>query len=97
MSGRSSSYRNDTCSNATSPRRTAGAVSAGASSVSSSASSSSKTRSADATPDWSRLVIDATVVSGWVNWREYWMNACTSPSDRLPLATRRPPTTATST
>ncbi len=63
----------------------------------SSASSSSKTRSADATPDWSRLTIEATWVSGWVNWREYWMKACTSPSDIVPLATRRPPRTAMTT
>ena len=39
----------------------------------------------------------ATAVSGWVNWREYWMNACTSPSEIAPDATRSPPTTATST
>ena len=63
----------------------------------SSASSSSKTRSADATPDCSRFIIEATWVSGWVNWRVYWMNACTSPSDIVPLATRRPPRTAITT
>ena len=39
----------------------------------------------------------ATWVRGWLNWREYWMNACTSPSDSEPDATRSPPTTATST
>ena len=33
-------------------------------------------------PDCSRLTIEATWVSGWVNCREYWMNACTSPSDQ---------------
>ena len=49
-----------------------------------SASSSSNTRSAEATPDCSRLAMDATWVSGWVNCREYWMNACTSPSDIAP-------------
>ena len=59
-----------------------------ASAGSSSASSSSKTRSAEATPDWSRFIIEATVVSGWVNWRVYCTNACTSPSDSDPLATR---------
>ena len=64
--------------------------------VSSSASRSSKTRSADATPDWSRLTIEASWVSGWVNWREYWMNACTSPRLIAPEATRSPPSTATS-
>ena len=41
--------------------------------------------------------IDATVVSGWVNCREYWMNACTSPSVIVPDATRMPPTTAMAT
>ena len=30
----------------------------------------------------------ATCVSGWLNCREYWMNACTSPSDSAPDATR---------
>ena len=45
----------------------------------SSASSSSKTRSALATPDCSRFAIEPSWLSGWVNWREYWMNACTSP------------------
>jgi len=39
----------------------------------------------------------ATWVSGWLNCREYWMNACTSPSDSCPEATRRAPTTATRT
>ena len=63
----------------------------------SSASSSSKTRSAEATPDWSRFIIEATWVSGWVNWRLYWMKACTSPSEIAPLATRIPPSTAITT
>ena len=57
----------------------------------SSASSSSKTRSAEAMPDCSTLAIDASWVSGWVNWREYWMNAWTSPSVIAPDDTRRPP------
>lgn len=39
----------------------------------------------------------AICVTGWLNWREYWMNACTSPSVRLPDATRSAPITATST
>ena len=26
----------------------------------------------------------ATWVIGWLNCREYWMNACTSPSDSAP-------------
>ena len=73
------------------PRRRAG------SGACSAASSSSNTRSAEATPDCSRLAIDATWVSGWVNCREYWMNACTSPRLIAPDATRRPPTTAIAT
>ena len=44
-----------------------------------------------------RLAIEATWVSGWVNWREYWMKACTSPRLIVPLATRSPPTTAMAT
>ncbi len=47
---------------------------------SSSASSRSKTRSALATPDCSVLYIPATWVSGWLNWRTYWMNAWMLPS-----------------
>ena len=39
----------------------------------------------------------ASCVIGCVNWREYWMNAWTSPSVIAPDATRRPPTTATIT
>ena len=61
------------------------------------ASSTSNTRSAEATPDWSRLAIEATWVSGWVNWREYWMNAWTSPRLIVPDATRSPPMTAMTT
>ncbi len=64
---------------------------------SSGSSSRANTRSAEATPDCSRLIIEATCVSGWVNCREYWMNACTSPMLSVPDATRRPPMTATST
>ena len=75
-------------------RATAAAAGSGACS---SASSSSNTRSADATPDCSRLAIEASWVSGWVNCREYWMNACTSPRLSDPVATRRPPTTAIAT
>jgi hypothetical protein len=74
-----------------------GVAGSAASGTCSSASSSSKTRSADATPDCSRFAIDATWVSGWVNCREYWMNACTSPRLIDPDATRRPPTTAMTT
>ncbi len=36
-------------------------------------------------------------LSGWVNWREYWMNAWTSPRLIVPEATRSPPTTAMTT
>ena len=39
----------------------------------------------------------ATWVSGWLNCREYWMNACTLPRSIAPDATRRPPTTAMAT
>ena len=41
--------------------------------------------------------MDATWVSGWVNCREYWMNAWTSPRVIAPVATRRAPITATAT
>ncbi len=39
----------------------------------------------------------ATCVSGWLNWREYWMNAVTAPSVSEPPAISSPPTTATRT
>ncbi len=39
----------------------------------------------------------ATWVSGWLNWREYWMNAVTAPRESVPFAISSPPTTATST
>ena len=61
------------------------------------ASSTANTRSADATPLCMRLAIEATWVSGWVNWREYWMKAWTSPRLIAPLETRSPPTTAMAT
>ena len=48
-------------------------------------------------PDCSTLAIDASCVSGWVNWREYWMNAWTSPMVMAPEETRRPPITAMAT
>ena len=86
------------CSNSTRPRVGAPAVAAAAGSADcSSASSTSNTRSADAMPDCSRLAIEATWVSGWVNIRVYWMNAWTSPRLMVPLATRSPPTTAMAT
>ena len=43
------------------------------------------------------FAIEATWVSGWVNWREYWMKACTSPSEIWPDATLSPPSTAMAT
>ena len=97
MSGTSGLYENETWSNSTRPSG-AGSVSGSAASGScSSASSSSNTRSTEAMPDCSTFAIDATWVSGWVNWREYWMNACTSPSDSAPDDTRSPPMTAMAT
>ena len=83
MSGVSSRYENETSSKATFPR-----------------GSSMRTgvpESAEATPLCMRLAIEATWVSGWVNWREYWMKAWTSPRLIVPLATRSPPTTAIAT
>ncbi|SLH31282.1 Uncharacterised protein [Mycobacteroides abscessus subsp. abscessus] len=97
MTGLSGSYRNETASNSTRPRssgRTSGSCGSG---DCSSASRISKIRSAEATPDCSRFTIVPIWVSGWLNWREYWMKACTSPSESCPVATRRPPTSATST
>ena len=88
-------YEKDTSSNATRPRAGATATSAYTSGICSSASSSSKTRSAEAMPDWNTLNIDAVWAIGIWSWREYWMNAWTSPMDIWPLATRRPPPTAT--
>ncbi len=97
MSGFSGSYRKDTCSRRTRPRSSAGRSPGTGSASCSSASRSSKIRSAEATPDCTRFAIDATCVSGIENCREYWMKAWTSPMDSAPDATRRPPTTATST
>ena len=68
-----------------------------ASGTSSPSSSSSKTRSAEATADCRTLAIEAVWVIGMVNWREYWMNAWTSPRDIVPLATWTPPMTAMAT
>ncbi len=65
--------------------------------VCSGVSSRSNTRSAEATPDCTMFAMLATWDSGWLNCREYWTNACTSPIDSEPEATRSPPTTATST
>ena len=55
------------------------------------------TRSNEAMPDWKMFIIDASWVSGIENLREYWMKAWMSPIVMAPLATRRPPTTATIT
>ena len=46
-------------------------------------------------PDWNTLNMEATWLSGICSWREYWMNACTSPMVICPLATFSPPNTAT--
>ncbi len=54
-------------------------------------------RSADAAVLCSTFMMPATWVMGIVNWREYWMNACTSPSEMRPVATMSPPTTAMAT
>ena len=48
-------------------------------------------------PDCRTLTIDASWVSGWVNWREYWMNAWMSPIVIAPDDTRSPPMTAMAT
>ena len=40
--------------------------------------------SAEAMVLWMMLVILASWVIGMVNWRAYWMNACTSPIWMLP-------------
>ena len=79
------------------PRVCASLTGAAASGSSSASSSSSKTRSADAAADCSTFMMLAVCAIGIVNCREYWMNACTSPSEMRPLATMRPPTTATAT
>ena len=42
-------------------------------------------------------MLAAICMIGIENCREYWMNAWTSPSDIVPLATRRPPNTAIAT
>ncbi|OPZ61760.1 MAG: hypothetical protein BWY85_02307 [Firmicutes bacterium ADurb.Bin506] len=34
---------------------------------------------------------------GWVNCLEYWIKACTSPSESAPFATFMPPMTHTAT
>ena len=97
ISGRSAAYLNDTSSNSTRPRTSAGLTGSAASGACSGASSSANTRSADATLDCSRFAMLATWVSGWLNCREYWMKAVTAPRVSEPLAISRPPTTATST
>ena len=75
----------------TRPRIGSGNGASASSGHSSGSSSRANTRSAEATPDCSRWIMAATCVSGWVNWREYWMKACTSPMLRVPDATRSPP------
>ena len=73
------------------------ATGASASGSSSASSRSSKTRSAEAAVLCSTFMMLAVCVIGIVNMREYWMNACTSPSEMRPLATMSPPTTAMAT
>ena len=48
-------------------------------------------------PDCITLIIDASCVSGWVNWREYWMKAWMSPMVIWPDDTRSPPMRAMAT
>ena len=79
------------------PRVWSHSTHAAASGVSSSSSRSSKTRSAEAAVLCSTFMMLAVCVIGMVNWREYWMNACTSPSEMRPVATIMPPTTAMAT
>ncbi|CAB4683105.1 unannotated protein [freshwater metagenome] len=71
MSGFAGSYENDTWSNSTRPRGSGVVSGTGASALCSGASSNSKTRSAEAMPDCNTLAIEASWVSGCVNWREY--------------------------
>ena len=97
ISGRSGSYRNETSSKATAPFARPSTCGATGSGISSLSSSSSNTRSAEAAADCRTLMMLAVWMSGNVNWREYWMNATTSPSDIWPLTTRRPPMTAIAT
>ena len=78
-------------------RRRRAAARLAASGISSASSSSSNTRSAEAIADWNTLRMQASWVIGIVNCREYWMNAWTSPSDIVPLATWMPPITAIAT
>ena len=76
------------------PPSRAGAI---GSTASSGSSRSSNTRSADATADWRTFAMDAVWMIGKVNWREYWMNAMTSPRLICPVATWTPPMTAMAT
>ena len=78
-------------------RRRASTAGVAVSGISSASSSSSKTRSAEATADWRTFMMLAVWTIGIVNWREYWMNAWTSPSDIWPFATCTPPMTAIAT
>ena len=94
MSGLSGSYRKDMCSKATAPRTRSSRTGSAGSGSSSASSRTANTRSADAIPDCTRLTRLASCVIGIVNCREYWMKACTSPSEICPEATRKPPITA---
>lgn len=55
---------------------------------SSSSSNNESSRSAPSHPvDCSTFALDPSCTSGMVNWREYWMNACTSPNCMYRTAT----------
>ena len=45
-------------------------------------------------PDWNVAAIEARCVSGWENWRAYWIIACMSPTLSDPDEICSPPTTA---
>ncbi len=94
MSGRDGSYEKCTPENSMRPWGSSSVSGSAGSGLCSSTSSSSKTRSSDAMPDCSTLAIEASCVRGWVNWREYWMNAWMSPMLIWPDETRSPPMTA---
>ena len=58
--------------------------------ICSSVSSRSSTRSSEAMPDWKTFIIDASCVSGMEKVREYWMKACTSPTEMAPRGHAHP-------
>ena len=54
-------------------------------------------RSAEARELCRIVAIELNWPSGWESWREYWENACRSPSVIVPESTLSPPTTTTIT